>query len=64
MKAETRTSHSSRTASAVKLNSVDNTGYLIKNEHKENGTATYLPYHRPYRRRSTGTVRQPGPGNL
>ena len=24
----------------VKLNSVDNTGYQIKNEHKENGTAT------------------------
>jgi hypothetical protein len=27
----------------VKWNGVDNTGYRIKNDHKENGTATYLP---------------------
>lgn len=27
----------------VKVNGVDNTGFLIKNEHRENGTATYLP---------------------
>jgi len=27
----------------VKWNGVDNTGYLISNLHKENGTATYLP---------------------
>lgn len=27
----------------VKWNGVDNTGFLIKNEHKANGTASYLP---------------------